>query len=344
MPWNPDQADTSGSRTKDWADYQNFRKTNRVGNTYQDLATFGVRGTLGGIAGQAEGIGANASGNGSAGGNDLLGIHVGDGTTINDNMTEDVYNSMSADEWNAFAHMTRAQQDQFIVRRSKEAGKYYNDKRESDKAAAAQAAEEAKYKAWRESALQRLDKFSQEMGKPLDQLLREGDAGAQAATTTGANQAATAAYGRGIGGGGLSTANTQRAFLDAGQGYTLQRQQMGAQATQGLLQGLQGEYMNGEDRRRYEQGLNLQLQQAQAGAYNQQYQQHSQQAGGTLGLIGAGVGAYFGGAAGAQAGYSLGSGIGSQNYQNQNPYQAPQYKYPSSTNTGLSGGRFGGSQ
>lgn len=336
MPWdpnNPNQHPGEGSNSSSYEEYIRQAKGFAMngGNSQRDAAKAVFEGPVGWY-------------DLATGKHTLGGIEGYDASNML--MNKDVYDSLTPDEWASFRMMSQADQQRFMDNRMNDlirTGKARKDQAGTDQA---QADNEAKYAAWREQAMQRLDKFSQDMGKPLDQLLKEGDLGAKAATTTGANQAATAAYGRGIGGGGLSTANTQRSFLDAGMGYQLQRQQMGAQATQGLIQGLQTQYMNTEDRRRYEQGMNLQLQQAQAGAQNQLYQQNSQQAGGTLGLIGAGVGAYFGGAAGAQAGYSLGSGLGSQQYQTDHPYQPYQYKYPSGNGGGLGGGnnRFGGSQ
>lgn len=165
------------------------------------------------------------------------------------------------------------------------------------------------YEQWRDQVMGRLDKFSQDMGKPLDQLLKEGDLGATSAYTTGANQAATGAYGRGVGGGGLSTMNTQRAALDAGMGYQQNRQAMGLQATNGLLGSLQGQIGN-------DQQINLQLQNAQANAEAYDANRKAQQwqaAGSILGGVVGGATSYAGGGSfgsGFNTGSSIGGGLG----------------------------------
>lgn len=327
-----------GSRTKNWADYQaqagrggtNGGVTGaQTGTTQQDMA----RAILGGPVGWYE----------AATGKSLLGdSDPFDGTTLNAGMTEEIYNSMSPEEWQHFAKLGRAGQQEWIAQRTKELASYNKRKNYVDPAIAEQKAKEEAYQKWRNDVMTRLDDFSKKMGMSVDQLIASGDAGVQAAQNTGLR--AGAAQGLGLS-GGLSTLNSQKAAADSMNAYQMQRQQMGLNATSALMGGLQQQYMNDEDRRRYEQGLNLQLQQAQGAAQQQLYNQKLQQSGGTLGLIGAGVGAYFGGAAGAQAGYSLGSGLGQQQYMQNNPYRPYQYRYPSSTGGGSGlGGRYGGAQ
>lgn len=249
---------------------------------------------------------------------------VGKYGSFNSNMDEGVFMSMSDDDWARFKMMSTREQDAFIEQRRAQIPDAAKAKSEADLAAQ----KEAEYQKWRQDTMRRLDDFSKEMGKPIDQLIREGDLGAISARDTGANMGAQAGYNAGVSGGGLSVANTQRAQTSAGLGYQMQRQQMGAQATQGLLGAMAGVSQEGAQQRAYNDNLNLTLQQAQAAAQQQRYQQASAQSGQTMGLIGAGVGAYFGGAAGAQAGYGLGSGLGQSSYQNQNPYQPYQYKTP----------------
>lgn len=196
------------------------------------------------------------------------------------------------------------------------------------------------YQQWADQVMVRLDDFSKQMGKPLDQLLKEGDLGARSATDMGANQAATQAYGRGLGGGGISALNTQRAALSAGLGYQQNRQAMGLQATQGLMGALQNKSLN-------DQQINLQLQNAQANAEAYSAAQHQammQAAGSVLGGVAGGVASYAGGGSfsggyqtGSQIGGGLGGIYGAQGYQ---PYQ---YRPPTSSPTTSSGSGGGGS-
>lgn len=320
-----------GSRTSSWAEYMQRRQGDRVGRTGEDF----FRGLVGGPAGWVE-VGTNNRG-----------IKF-DGTTLSDYMTEDVYNTLTPEEWAAFAQKSDAEQQQFIQARRRAIMMNQVNKAASDRdpngpqaKARAEADRQAKYQKWRDDTNTRLDAFSKEMGMSVDELVARGDVGMNAARSNAANQAGMAARGAGLTGGGVSNMNTTRAITDASLGYQSQRQAMGLQATQALAGGLQNQYMNDEDRRRYEQGINMQLQQAQQAAQNQGYQQRMQQAGGPMGLVGGAVGAYFGGAQGAQAGYQLGSGLGQSNYQSQNPYKPYEYQYPSGSGSAGSGGLSG---
>jgi hypothetical protein len=196
--------------------------------------------------------------------------------------------------------------------------------------------------------MHKLSDFADKMNMSVDDLVKSGDTGMMANRTQAANNAAM--RGQGLS-GGVSNLNSERAVADASLKYQMGRQQMGLQATGALMGGLQQQYMNDEQKRQYEQGMNLQLQQAQAAANQQKYLQQQQQASGLMGMIGTGVGAYFGGAAGAQAGGQLGQSFGSQQYGQNNPYQPYQYQYPNGSSQSGSGGgglgggnRFGGAQ
>lgn len=316
-----------GSRTNSWEQYANQRKYDS-GRTGQDWG----RAILGGPVGWGE----VANGKGLLGDNDPF-----SGTTMNFNMTEDVYNSMSPEEWAHFAKMSNDEQVAFIQQRrqavmqggiNKAVGQ--RDPNSPEGQARAKAAKDAEYEAWRKQTLTRLDDFSKKMGMSVDQLIQSGDAGVKAAQMTGERAAAQQALAAGAGPGGLSMLNTQKAAADSMNNYQMQRQGMGLQATQSLMGGLQNQYMNDEDRRRYEQGMNLQLQQAQAAAQQQKYMMGQQQASGLGGLVGTGIGAYFGS---PQAGQAIGSQLGASSYQGSNPYKPYQYQYPS----GLGGGYNG---
>lgn len=207
-------------------------------------------------------------------------------------------------------------------------------------------AQQESYDKWRAQVMQRLDSFSKEMNLPVDELLKRGDWGAQNAQATGLAQSQTAAYGAGVDGGGLSTMNTQRAVTDALGGYQMQRSQLGLQATGQLMGGLGQMSQDLESRRQYEQGINLQLQQARDASLQRRHAEQQAQGqmwgniiGGTLGTIG---GAFVGGAPGAMMGASLGSniggGIGGAAAGGYKPYN---YTYPRGTSRPGSGGLGG---
>lgn len=262
---------------------------------------------------------------------------------------EDVFNSMDDGAWDEFNKLNQQERAQFVADRKKKIAPDLAARAEAD----AQKKKEADFQSWRMQTLQRLDAFSKEMGMPVEELIKRGDLGVQQAGDTGRTQAGAAAYGAGLGGGGLSSMNTQRAVTDAQSRYQMQRQQMGLQATDSLMNQMGSLAHEGEDTRRYEQGLNMSLQQAneQANQYRAAQAQAKQSQ--LFGMIGGGVGAMYGGPSGAAMGYSLGSGLGG--------YTAPQYQprnlqYPTGSTkpgsgfgglgSGSSGGKnpFGGSQ
>lgn len=258
------------------------------------------------------------------------------GTTMNPNMTEDVYNSMTPEEWAHFAHGSQQEQDDFIKSRQSEL-RDPNSPANQQKAAQAKADKEeaARQKAAsdREAAqtelINKVKAFADEMNMPVDQLMQK-DEFAQALNRVTYQDTMGSAMARGAGTGGLSQANADQATKNALLGYQFQRQQAGQQAYNQAYGMLANQSNTAEDIARYNQGMNLQMQGLQAQQQYQQYQQNLQRSGGMLGMIGAGVGAYFGGPAGMAAGYQIGSGVGQQNYLNQHPYTPYKYSYPSS--------------
>lgn len=256
----------------------------------------------------------------------------------NGDMSREVFQSMSEEDWATFKKMSRDQQNAFIKERTTQIGAQ-GKVTEQQRLAQEQKNRELEYQQWRQKKMQDLDAFAQKMNMSVEELIASGDLGIKSAR----NDAAAQAGRRGVGlSGGISDLNSQRAVADAGLKYQNNRHQMGLQATQGLMQGLQGEYMNMEDRRRYEQGLNLQLQSAQAAAQNQKYMQQQQQSAGLAGAVGTVFGGIWGGAKGAEAGGQLGQAYGANYYGQQNPYQPYQYQYPSGGGGGLGGGGGGG--
>lgn len=262
-----------------------------------------------------------------------MGVHLAHTELSQDPEGEAIFNSMSDDELLAFEKMNGAERRSFINNRKEELGK-------SNALTAQQQekqAREKQYQEWRQGAMTRLDDFSKKMGMSVDELIASGDAG----MASNRNQAASQAGQRGVGlSGGVSNMNSQRAVADAALKYQSGRQQLGLQATQGLMQGLNQEYLNEEDRRRYEQGIDLQLQQARNAAYMQKYKDAQQQRAGLLGMVGTAIGGIFGGAQGAQAGGALGQGVGNMSYSQDNRFMAPGYYYPSGGGAGygLGGG------
>lgn len=261
----------------------------------------------------------------------------------------DIFMSMTDADWEAFKNLRTDQQNAWIKKRRDSVG----PANAAANAEAARKAKEAEYQKWRDQTLHQLQGFADKMNMSVDELIKSGDVGMMA----NRNQAANMAAQRGVGlSGGISDRNSQRAMADAAMKYQMGRQQMGQAAMGQVLNGLQTQYMNDEDRRRYEQGMNLQLQQAQAGAQSQKYMQQQQQASGLMGMVGGVIGGIYGGAGGAQAGSAAGQAIGGYSYGQSNPYTPYQYQYPGGTsgygggqNSGLSGAgggypKYGNSQ
>lgn len=265
---------------------------------------------------------------------------------------KDVFQSMTEEDWSEFSKLTTRQQNAWVQKRKVDVKAGLNRAKDE----ASRKAKEAEYQKWRDDTMKKLSTFADNMNMSVDDLIKHGDVGMQA----NRNQANNLAAQRGAGlSGGISNMNSQRAVADAALKYQMGRQQMGQQAMGQLLNGLQTQYMNDEDRRRYEQGMSMQLQQSQAAANQQKYMQRQQQASGIMGLAGGIIGGIWGGQGGAQAGSSIGQAFGTMQYGSSNPYQPYQYQYPTGagggsgygggSNSGLSGAgggypKFGNSQ
>lgn len=303
-----------------WKDWQHYKDTAK-NEEWQDAGVDAFHWAFGGPGRE---LGLDVANIGT------LGQHVAHKQLMNDPEGEALFNEMTDDEHAAYERMNAGEGQQFLEKiRAR-----VKSKGQVDAAAKAKADQEAQYQAWKNGVMQRLDAFSKKMNMSVEELIAAGDLGIKASR----NDAAAAAGRRTVGlSGGISDANTQRAVADAGLRYQMQRQQLGLQASQGLMGGLQQQYMNDEDRRRYEQGLNLQLQGAQAAAQNQKYLQEQQKRAGLMGIAGTIVGGIWGGAAGAKAGGELGQSAGNLSYANQNPYQPYQYQYPSGQTPSLGG-------
>lgn len=363
MPYTPQEYESQynnggrGSRTTSWEEYNRYLQAGGVngGNTGQDVGNFFLRTGLGGPVGTGEYAYGASQGKPSMGGNDLLGIHFGNGTTINKNMTEGVYNSMTPEEWENFAHMNEQEQNNFIAYRMKDVAKDQAKKAKFDAAELEKKKAADEYdKVYNErikrqnDIMARVQAFADEMNMPIDQLMQK-DEFAKALNANVYQQASSAGNYGGVG-GGLSQQNadlqTKRALL----GYQMERQARGQQALNqvygmqqqqiGTTEGIR-QFNAGLDQ--YNQNLDLQMQALRAQSQQQAYQQGLQRSGQTLGMIGGVIGGIYGGAGGASAGYNIGSGLGQSQYQNNNPYKPYQYNYPSTNrNTyGTSGGGLG---
>lgn len=309
-----------------WQNWQHYKETAANQAKYGSGGTASDIGSaiLGGPAGMLSG--ALGQHNPLTAGGASFGAHLAHAELANASDGEALFNAMTDDEANAFEHMDGNQRAAFLAKlRTRVGAKTEQDTKEAD------------YQKWRQSALQRLDDISKKMNMSVDQLIASGDSGARTAQGVGERQGAMQGLAAGAGGGGISNLNTQKAVADSLNNYQMQRQQVGLQATQGLLGGLQQEYMSDEDRRRYDDAI-------KQAEYNRGYQSQMNQSAGLMGLVGTGVGAYFGGAAGAQAGGQLGQAGGQYLYGQSNPYAPP----PSSHSSGGLGGykspNYGGSQ
>lgn len=310
-----------------WNDYAHYAATAQNQKNYGRAAD-SVNFFLGGPVGW----GKAATGWGGLGGN--FGEHRADA-----GLSEEDFNLMTDEEHDAYENLNQNQRAIFLEKMRK---KRQTEGAEGKKRKAAED-ELAKKKADREAAqallLKKIQAFADEMNMPVDQLLQRDDYAKmlQANTQTAAM---TGAMGRGIGPGGISTANADYASKRALLGYQQQRQDRGQQAMAGAYGMLANEGIQAEGIRRYEQGLDLQMQQAQAAQQYQKYMQGMNKEAGMWGLAGGALGAFVGGPTGAAAGQQLGSSVGGMQYQNNNPFKGYEFKYPSGS--GTSGGGYGG--
>lgn len=359
MPYQYENYGGEGSRTGSWADYQAYLQKKygapggdkksggaiwNAGGTqnqqqYNEAIFRGerrgqdaVRGGIGGPVGWIELM----MGKGLFGGNDPF-----DGSTYSGAMTEEVYNSMSPQEWQSFAKMDGGSQEAFIQQRTNEIARWKNDperlKREKEEAELAQKQKDRQ--AAQDDMITRVRAFAEEMNMPLDQLMQR-DEFAQALNRNTYQNTLGRAYSTGAGLGGLSQQNADYMTKKALLGYQMQRQQAGQQALSNAFGMVQNQNMWAEDIARYNQGLNLQFQQAEAMRRQQQYMQGLGQQQGFGGMVGGILGGIYGGPTGAAMGQQVGSSMAGQRYQSNNPYQSYQFTYPSSTRP--SGGKSGG--
>lgn len=268
---------------------------------------------------------------------------LGDTPAYEEMNDEDVYNSMSPADWDSFGKMNDKERASFVAQRKKQ----IQPDIEAQKKRAEQEAKQAAFDDQRQKIIAKVQAFADEMNMPVDELLKRDDF-AKALNQTVMAQASQQGSNRGFGVGGISAANADEATKRALIGYQMQRQTAGQDALSKahyMLSGMAGE---AENARRYEQGLDLQLQQANEAMRQRQYAEGLGQRQTMMGLIGTGVGAYFGGPTGAAIGGQLGSSIGGYTYGQYNP-QA--YKYPSAGGrnspgygggSGIGGVKFGG--
>lgn len=314
-----------------WKNWQHYKDTARnqaqtgglSGGTGLDI----LHGLIGGPAGLVSGAAGQHR-------NELdplvgnLGVHLAHTDLADAPDGEALFNAMTDDEQNAYEKMDGNQRAVFLGKLRQRVGdKTIQDTREAD------------YQKWRQAALQRLDDLSKNMNMSVDELLASGNAGARAAQSTGMRTGAAEGLAAGAGGGGLSNLNTQKATADSLNNFQMQRAQVGLQATQGLLGGLQQEYMSDEDRRRYDDAI-------RQAEYNRNYTQGMNQKAGMFGLAGTVFGGAFGGVAGAQAGGQLGQAGGQYMYGQSHPYSPPASSHAGGS-PGLSGYKtpnYGGSQ
>lgn len=265
---------------------------------------------------------------------------------------EDVYNSLSDEDWKNLRKMDPQSRLDWVKARKTQIAPELAAKADAKKKADTQAQEEAEFQKWRKDTMVRLDAFSKEMGMPVEELIRRGDLGVMNAGNDARVASGNAAYAAGLGGGGVSSMNTQRAVTDAQSKYQLQRQGLGLGATNSLLSNMGQMAHSNEATRQYEQGMNLQLQQANELARQRQHAEGQGKQAGMFGLAGGIIGgAYTGSMAGASAGYQLGSGLGGQMYGQYNPKPLTYpggNSSPGSGSSGLGGwnsrNRYGGSQ
>ena len=196
-----------------------------------------------------------------------------------------------------------------------------------DTAAKESAGAEEEYQTWRKGIMVRLDAFAKEMSMPIQELIARGDLGVINAGNAGLAASSSAAYGAGLGDGGVSTMNTQRAVTDAQSGYQLQRAGLGLQGYNSLLNTLGEAGREREDKRQYEQKLDLELQQADEAMRQRRHAEGSGTLSTGLGIVGGAAGALLTRTPqGAMAGYGLGSGLGGLVY---GQYKPRPMKYPS---------------
>lgn len=328
----------SGSRTSGWAEYNakidEFRRkyganydpsmpsrANKEGEAWANILLGGPVGWYKGITGKS-----------------ILGpgMEPFEGTTLSGYMTEDVFNSMTDDEWASFAHMNDEAQRSFIASKRKQMEKENAQLTEQQRKEKELADKAAAREAQQDDLIKKVQAFAAEMNMPMEQLMQK-DGVAQALHKASYQGAFNQGGGAGV--GGLSAVNAARTTENALLGYQGQRQAMGQQALGNAFGMLSNQMNQAEDIARYNHSLNLQMQEAEAMRRMQEYQQGLGAAQGKAGMIGGVIGGIWGGPTGAAMGQTIGSNMGGQRYQSSNPFKSYQYSYPSSTRP--SGGGLG---
>lgn len=251
---------------------------------------------------------------------------------------KDVYESMNEDDWKSFNRSNAEEQAAFVKQRKSEIAPQLAAKQKAAEAEAARQKNEAERGQFQTDMIKRLDSFAKEMGMSVDQLMQTDSYAKALSQQTYANSAQSA-YGSGLGYGGISAMNADQTTKNALLGYQMQRQQAGAAATQNAFGMMETMGQDAENRRRYEQGLDLQLQGAQQQAQMANYQQQQQQKAGLYSLAGGVIGGMYGGPTGAAFGSQLGGGLAGAT---STPYQARGFNYPSNTGNYGSYGSGGG--
>lgn len=290
-----------------WADYQ--AQLNGGGNTERDIA----QGIL------APGISwiAQATGNAQTVNNatDFGGIFHN--SIENKDMTQDVYNSMSQSDWDAFRKMGSGQQSSFIQGRAQ------------------QIAQQKPFKTAQDKMIAQLQSFADEMNMPVDQLLKQ-DAFAKMLHGTTIAQGVQQGRGAGLGIGGYSQNAANASASKALLGYQMQRQQAGNQALSQI-----------NDIYNQQQGMQLSTnalnQQANNNYQAQQAANQQKVIGGLTAAFGGGAGAAFGAASSmknSNTGVSnSGSGTGYPNNNYGTGYSGggPSYGTYQTSGNGMSG-------
>lgn len=320
-----------GSRTTSYQEYQKQLEQHRKNNYGKSGQDF-VRGLFGGPVGWYE----LASGKSLLGQNDPFA-----GSTLSDSMDEEVYNSMSPDEWARFAKMSREEQAAFFDSRKREIAAVMPELQKKAKAEKELADKRSARETAQDDLIKKVQAFADEMNMPIDQLMQK-DEFAQALNKQSYQNAMGRALNTGAGMGGLSQVNADQATKNALLGYQMQRKSMGQQAMGQAFGMLQNQNVWAEDIARYNQGLDFQMQEAEAMRRMQEYQQGMGQAQGMAGMIGGIAGAIYGGPSGAAMGQQIGSNLGGMRYQSNNPYQSYKFTYPSTSRKPSGSGGLGG--
>lgn len=312
-----------------WDDYEHYRQTavnQKRGGMYSPWINI--------LAGGPVGWAKQASGEGGLGG--TFGERRAD-----IGLTEEDFYLMSDDEHNQYENMNQNQRANFLARIREEraaegaenAKRMKAEKDLEDKRIAREGAQD--------DLIAKVRAFADQMNMPIDQLMAK-DEFAQALNKQTYQNTMGQALNTGAGMGGLSQVNADQATKNALLGYQMQRQQMGQQAMGQAYGMVNNQMLQAEDIARYNQGMNLQMQEAEAMRRQQEYMQGLGQAQGKAGMIGGIMGGIWGGPTGAAMGQQIGSSMGGQRYQSNNPYKSYKFAYPSSTRPSGGSGGLGG--